>query len=142
MRVLSRRAAIAMTLLLAACATPPAEVQHAQVAEGRAREWLAQIDAGDYAGSWDTAARLFQSRLSKQEWAATAGRVQPGLGKLMSRELVAAKYTTAMPWEPPGEHVLVQYRAIYGRRALVETLTMRYAADHQWRTVGYNIRWE
>ncbi len=135
-----RSAALSMALLITACGTPPAEVQHARDAEGRAREWLAQIDTGDYGGSWETASRLFQARLTKEEWEVRAGLVQPNLGKLTSRELVAAKYTTAIPWEPEGEHVLVQYRAVYGGRAVVETLTMRQAADAQWKTVGYTIR--
>ncbi len=139
MKILSSKAAIAMTLLLAACGPSPTEVQHAQAAEARAREWLAQIDAGDYGGSWETAARLFQARMTKQEWEALAWRVQPSLGKPEGRRLVAARYTAQLPWEPPGEHVLVQYRINYSGRASVETLTMRLDAE-QWKTLTYNIR--
>jgi hypothetical protein len=137
--ILSSKAAITMTLLLAACGPSPAEVQHARAAEARAREWLAQIDAGDYGGSWETAARLFQARVTKEEWEARVWRVHPGLGRATGRELVAAKYTAAVPWEPPGEHVFVQYRISYGGRASVESLTMRLDAE-QWKTLSYLIR--
>lgn len=139
MRILSNKAAIALTLLLAACGPSPMEVEHARAAEARAREWLAQIDAGDYGGSWETAARLFQARITKEEWEIRVWRVQPGLGTLRDRALIAAKYTAAVPWKPPGEHVLVQYRANYGGRAIVESLTMRLDAE-QWKTLTYNIR--
>jgi hypothetical protein len=139
MKILSSKAAIAPTMLLAACGTSPADVQHARDAEARAREWLAQIDAGDYGGSWETAARLFQARVTKEEWEARVERVHPNLGRRMGRELVAAKYTATVPWEPPGEHVFVQYRVNYGGRASVESLTMRLDAD-QWKTLSYLIR--
>lgn len=139
MSIVSRKTAIALTLFLAACGPSPAELQHAQAAEARAREWLAQIDAGDYGGSWDTAARLFQARITREEWEARVWRVHPGLGKPTGRELVAAKYSATVPWEPPGEHVFVQYRINYGGRATVESLTMRLDAE-QWKTLSYNIR--
>jgi hypothetical protein len=139
MRISSGKATISLALLLAACGTSPAEVQYAQAAEARAREWLAQIDAGDYGGSWETAARLFQARITKEEWEARVWRVQPSLGRPRDRELVAAKYTATVPWEPPGEHVFVQYRTEYGGRASVESLTMRLDAE-QWKTIGYLIR--
>ena len=139
MSTIAPKAAIAMSLFLAACGTPPTEVQYAQAAEARAREWLAQIDAGDYGGSWETAARLFQARITKEEWEARVWRVQPGLGTPSGRELVAAKYTATVPWEPPGEHVFVQYRIKYGGRASVESLTMRLDAE-QWKTLGYTVR--
>ena len=131
--------ALSLTLLLAACRTSPAEVEQARAADERAREWLAQIDAGDYGGSWETAARLFQARISKEEWEARVWRVQPGLGKPGNRELIAAKYTAAWPWEPPGEHVYIQYRVKYDQRVIVESLTMRLDAE-QWKTIGYLIR--
>jgi hypothetical protein len=114
-------------------------VQHAQAAEARAREWLALIDAGDYGASWETAARLFQAGITKDEWEIRAWRVQPSLGRPRDRELVAAKYTAALPGAAPGEHVLVQYRSEIGGRRAVETLTMRLDAE-QWKTVGYLIR--
>ncbi len=139
MGVLARRTAISITVLLTACSPPPADVQHARDAEARAREWLAQINAGDYGGSWETSAPLFRSRLSKAEWEERAGRVQPSLGVFIDRELVAAKYTAALPWEVAGEHVLIQYRANYGGQTVVETVTMRYASDKQWRTIGYIV---
>jgi hypothetical protein len=136
---MSKLLPIGMALLLVACGPSPAESRRAQEAEARAREWLAQIDTGDYGGSWDTAARLFQARITREEWEARVWRVQPDLGKPMGRELVAAKYTAAMPWEPPGEHVFVQYRVEYRGRASVESLTMRLDGE-QWRTLGYTIR--
>jgi hypothetical protein len=141
MTILARRAAISLALLLAACRTPPAEVEHARVAEQHAREWLALIDAGDYAASWEAAAENFQAVTSKAEWQVVAARVQGGLGAPMDRELAAAKYTTKLPWEPAGERVLIQYRILYGGRAASETLTMRHE-DERWKMSGFRIRLE
>ena len=139
MRIISNIAVIAIALLLAACGPSPAEVEQAQAADARAREWLALIDAGDFGGSWDTAARLFQARIEKDEWEARSWRVRPSIGRPRDRELVAARYTATVPWEPPGEHVFVQYRIENDGRTSVESLTMRLDAG-QWKTLSYFIR--
>lgn len=141
MRITSSRAAIALTLLLAACGPSPAEVEQAMAAEARAREWLAQIDAGDFGGSWETAARLFQARITKEEWEILSWRVRPSTGRPRRRELVAAKYTATVPWEPPGEHVFIQYRIETPEGSVVEMLTMRLDAE-EWKTLTYNVRRE
>jgi hypothetical protein len=141
MRTFARRAAISLALILAACGPPPAEVEDARIAEQRAREWLALIDAGDYGASWEAAAHDFQAVTPKTEWEMIATRVQGGLGEPMGRELAAARYSTTLPWAPPGEHVLIQYRISYGGRAASEMLTMR-RDDKQWKTASYRIRME
>lgn len=141
MTIVSSRAAIAMTLLLAACGPSPTEVESARAADVRAREWLALIDAGDFGESWETAARLFQARITKEEWEILSWRVRPSQGRPRERELVAAKYTATLPWEPPGEHVFIQYRIKTPEGSDLETLTMRLDAE-QWKTLGYNIRRE
>lgn len=139
MKIISSKAVIAIALLLAACGPSPAEVEQARAAEARAREWLAQIDAGDFGGSWDTAARLFQARITKDEWEARVWRQRPSIGRPRDRKLVAARYTATVPWEPPGEHVFVQYRIETDGRAAVESLTLRLDAG-QWKTLSYLIR--
>jgi hypothetical protein len=102
-------------------------------------QWLAHIDSGDYGRSWDVASSVFQTRSSKQQWESLAGAVQQRLDKPAERELAAAKYVTTLGWEPPGEHVLVQYRVKFGARVSVETLLMRHDRD-EWRTSAYAIR--
>ena len=77
--------------------------------------------------------------MTKEEWEARVWRERPSLGRPSDRELVAARYTAALPWEPPGEHVFVQYRIEAGGRASVESLTMRLDAE-QWKTLSYLIR--
>jgi hypothetical protein len=138
MKSLATQAAISLALLVTACSPSPADLQRAQAADERARAWLALIDAGDYGGSWETAARLFQVGISKEEWEARVWRVRTGT-KPSGRALIAAKYSAAWPGVPPGEHVYIQYRADYNGRASIESLTMRLDAD-EWKTVGYFIR--
>lgn len=101
------------------------------------------MDAGDYGATWETATKLFQSGITKNEWEARARRTQAGLGQASGRTLVAARYTTRFPSvEPPGEHVIVQYRTRFGGRPSTETVYMRRAVDGLWKTSGYWIRWE
>jgi uncharacterized protein DUF4019 len=142
MGTFSTTAMLAMALLLAGCGPPPAEAQKARLAEERAQQWLALMDNGDYGGSWEAATKLFQIGIAKDEWEARARRTQLGLGEVSGRSLVAARYTKTYRVEPPGEYVIVQYRTRFGGRPSTETLYMRLAADGQWKTSGYWIRWE
>jgi catechol 2,3-dioxygenase-like lactoylglutathione lyase family enzyme len=138
---LSRSATIALALLLTGCGPAPAELDKTQAAEERARQWLALMDAGHYARSWEAATQLFQLSIAKDEWEARARRTQLDAGAAADRTLVAAKYTATYPMTPlPGEYVIVQYRTRFGGRAGIETLYMRLASDGVWRPDGYFIR--
>lgn len=139
MTVVARQTAVLLALFVAACGPSPVEVQYAQVAEHSAMDWLAHVDSGDYGGSWDLASSVFQARTSKQQWESMAHAVRLRLNQPADRELVAARYVTTMGWEPPGEHVLVQYRLKFGARPSVETLLMR-RDDDEWKTSSYAIR--
>ncbi|HEX5048422.1 MAG TPA: DUF4019 domain-containing protein [Gammaproteobacteria bacterium] len=141
MGILSKSAMIAMALLLAGCGPKPDELQKAQLAEERARQWLAFMDADDYGGSWEAATPAFQLSVAKDEWQARARNTRLGLGDSAGRSLVAAKYTATYPkTRAPGEYVLVQYRTRFGGRPGLETLWMRLTSDLQWKTDGYLIR--
>jgi catechol 2,3-dioxygenase-like lactoylglutathione lyase family enzyme len=143
MGILSKGAVIAMALLVAGCGPKPGELEKAQVAEARARQWLALIDAEDFGASWDAASTLFQVSIAKDEWEARARRTRLGLGDPAGRSLVVAKYTATYPLtQAPGEYVLAQYRTRFGGRPGLETLYMRRSSDGQWKADGYFVRLE
>ena len=123
----------------AVCAQgPPGAVDAARKA---AETWLALVDRGQYARSWDEASSLFRNAVEKAAWLKSVQEARKPLGALKSRKLRGAQTTTSLPGAPPGDYVVIQYDASFeGRPAAVETITPMLEADGKWRVSGYYVR--
>lgn len=132
----------AITLTFAGVCLPAARAgSNEDEARGVAETWLALVDAGDYAKSWDEAAAGFRKAVSKATWIKQAGAARGPLGKLNSRNVIAAVYRTSLPGAPDGEYVVIQYRASYANKAeAIETVTPTKDPDGKWRVSGYFVR--
>jgi hypothetical protein len=117
---------------------PEASAQARQATEA----WLAEVDSGRYADSWDKAAEAFRSALSRTAWDSTMRALRGPLGAVTSRELLGAQPVTDPPGAPPGEYVLLQFRTQFAGRELpaVETVVPMKDKDGVWRVSGYFIR--
>ncbi len=110
-------------------------------ATAAAESWLARVDAGAYAASWDEAAPLFQGAVERDKWSSTLEAVRGPLGKLVARTLKSAQYSKTLPGAPDGEYVVLQFDASFEhKKSAVETVTPMKAADGAWRVSGYYIR--
>ncbi len=110
-------------------------------AQAAAIEWLSLTDQGQFELSWDTAAPLFQSGVTKSDWQRSLNAVRLPLGELLSREVAKSDYRTAMPGAPDGEYVVVTLDSSFANKArAVETVTAMRAPEGDWRVAGYYIR--
>jgi uncharacterized protein DUF4019 len=129
----------------AAQATPPQAPSspHAddeRKARERADAWLSLVDQGQYAESWDAAAKLFQSSTGKDKWENALERGRTPLGKSSQRKLRAAEYKTQLDGAPAGEYVVVHYDSAFENKPTVrEIVTLRKQADRSWKVAGYSI---
>lgn len=131
--------ALAM-VLLAAGALRAAETPE-KAAEAAASAWLATVDAGKYGASWDEAAAMFQAALTRAQWEAALTQVRQPLGRLVSRKLRGAKFTTDIPNAPAGEYVILQYDTSFANASgKTETITPMKGKDGAWRVSGYYIK--
>jgi len=131
---------LAMAILLIGLCVSSAETQ-TSAAETAAAQWLAQVDAGNYAASWSEAAQLFKTKVSKEQWSQMAESTRGPLGKLNSRALKSSTYTTTLPGAPDGQYVVIQYDSSFEhKKSAVETVTPMLDKDGQWRVSGYFIR--
>ena len=106
-----------------------------------ARSWLALVDAGDYAKSWDAAAPLFQKQVSSERWVETVRGARGELGKLVARKAVKADYSRTLPGAPDGEYVVQQYSSAFeNKKEAMETVVLLREKDGSWKTVGYFIK--
>src|SRR5271167_1631848 len=86
-----------LTLLLGICSPAQAQQKPEQLAQQSADAWLALIDSGKYADSWQEASQLFKAHVTKEQWQSALVATRDPLGKMVSRKLKSATYKTTLP---------------------------------------------
>jgi hypothetical protein len=110
-------------------------------AQAAAEQWLALIDAGQFAESWQATAAVFQAAVSQPQWKSSLESVRKPLGSLVSRKLKSAKYSKKLPGAPDGEYVVVQFTTSFtNKNEAVETVTPMLDQDGKWKVSGYFIK--
>jgi len=112
-----------------------------QAATKSAEAFLVLVDEGQYDKSWDAAAKLFQGAVTREKWKEALTSTRTPLGKLVSRSLKVAKYSTTLPGAPDGQYVVVQFATSFeNKKEAIETVTPMLEKDGSWRVSGYFIR--
>ncbi len=112
-----------------------------KAAQAAAEQWLAQVDQGQYAESWGTAASYFKNAVPEGQWVQSMKGARQPLGKMISRRLKSATFSTNLPGVPDGQYVVIQYSTSFENKAsAVETVTPMRDPDKQWRVSGYFIK--
>ena len=118
-----------------------AQDKNIEAAKKGSESWLAVVDKGDYAASYEEAASIFKLAVTKEDWLQKVRAARNPLGKVTSRKLKGAQYKTSLPGAPNGEYVVIQYGTSFeNKRSAVETITPTLDKDAQWRVSGYFIR--
>jgi uncharacterized protein DUF4019 len=130
-----------LMLLRATCAQAAAQQKPEQLAQQSSESWLALVDSGKYAESWQECAQIFQAAVTKEQWQSALRASRDPLGKLLSRKRKGSTYTKTLPGAPDGEYVVIQYESSFEhKQAAVETVTPMLDKDGNWRVSGYHIK--
>jgi Protein of unknown function (DUF4019) len=112
-----------------------------KAATDAATPWLALVDSGQYGESWFQASSDFRGAASKEQWIHALNTVRAPLGKLVSRQLKSATYTTKLPNTHPGEYMVVQYDTSYEKApGMLEVVVMAKEKTGTWKVSGYFIK--
>ena len=118
-----------------------AQTKSEDVAKQSAEAWLALVDSGKYASSWDDAAQFLKAAVTRDQWQSALHTVRDPLGKLGTRTLKSANYTKTLPGAPDGEYVVMQYDTSFANKgSAVETIVPMLDKDGKWRVSGYFIK--
>jgi hypothetical protein len=132
---------IAAALMFTTAPARAHEAEKVASAESAALAWLALTDAGDYSRSWDMAAGIFQSSISKQNWMNALQNARGPLGTLILRKVKSVRYAQSLPGAPDGEYVVIQYESQFeSKKAAIETVTPHLEKDGSWKVSGYYIK--
>jgi len=131
--------------VLAAVAAPVrvlrASDQPAAVAQKAAEQWLALVDAGKYGESWDQAAQMLKTTVSRKDWPSTISEKRASFGKVTSRKLASAHELKNIPGLPPGEYFAVQFRSSFEKLpAATEVVIPTLEKDGKWRVSQYVVQ--
>jgi hypothetical protein len=119
----------------------PAAASSDQTALTATAAWLAEVDAGHYAASWDRAAELFRNAIKKAQWEQQLGAARAPFGALVSRQVRSSQRAKSLPGAPDGDYLVIEYAAAFEhKQQAVETVTAMLEKDGQWRVAGYFIR--
>ncbi len=129
----------AVTLAIPSCAA--AEEIDTAPATAAAQAWLATVDAGQYAQSWDDAAAYFREKIGKEQWVQALVKARAPLGGVVARKIRTAAYARDLPDAPPGDYVVAQLDTRFDNRPLAEeVVTAMREKDGTWKVTGYFIR--
>jgi hypothetical protein len=142
--VSSLRAVVAVALFAAAFVSSghaSAQQKPEELAQQSSEAWLALIDGGKYADSYQEAAQYFKNAVTNDQWQSSMHAVRDPLGKVLSRKVRSATYTKTLPGAPDGEYVVIQYDSGFEhKQSAVETVTPTLDPDGKWRVSGYYIK--
>ncbi len=106
-----------------------------------AKNWLAIIDNGEYAKSWDGASNIFKNALTSDMWEESLSAIRKPLGQLISRKMLKQQYHSSLPGVPPGSYFVIQFSTKFeNKENVVETITMAKEKDGTWKSAGYFIK--
>lgn len=121
-------------------------VQEANVgpASVAAERFLALVDIGDVAGSYNEMAAASRQMVTLQQWESAMKTVRAPLGKVESRRMVTAVPTHNLPGAPEGDYVVIQYNTRLSKlpndQIAIETVTPMLDRDGNWRVSGYYVK--
>jgi Protein of unknown function (DUF4019) len=134
---------ISTVLVAAALLSTPLlaqETNKVSKAQAIAQSWLALTDAGDYSDSWDQAADILKSSITKTQWEAAIQSARSPLGSVKARTLKSAVFTHTLPGVPDGEYIVIQYESQFEHKAsAIETIIPLLGSDGVWKVSGYFI---
>lgn len=106
-----------------------------------AQQWLALIDAGQYALSWQESAAYFRNAVTEDRWEQLLNATRQPLGGLISREVKSAVYKTSLPGAPDGEYVVIRFETSFAnKKSAIETVTPMFEKNGGWRVSGYYVK--
>ena len=106
-----------------------------------ASDWLAQMDTGNYTGTWQSAAAYFRAAVPQEQWVSSLNAFRIPMGAKVSRVVKSARLVTTLPGAPDGQYVLIEYRTAFAnKKEAIETATVMRETGGVWRVSGYFIR--
>ena len=132
---------VAIGLILGSTTIMAARSDREKAAIAAAEKWLRIVDKGNYIESWNESSEYFKQAVTQDQWEQAVKAVREPLGKLISRKVKSATYSTSLPGAPDGQYVVIQFNTSFeNKKSGIETVTPKMDNDGLWRVSGYYIK--
>jgi hypothetical protein len=132
---------VVIGLIIGTATVMAARSDREKAAIAAAEKWLTIVDKGEYMESWKESSEYFKQAVTQDQWEQAVQAVRGPFGKLISRKVKSATYTTSLPGAPDGQYVVIQFNTSFeNKKSRVETVTPRMDSDGKWRVSGYYIK--
>jgi hypothetical protein len=132
---------VVIGLILGTATVMAARSDREKAAIAAAEKWLTIVDQGKYMESWEESSEYFKQAISQVQWEQALGAVRGPLGKLISRKVKNATYTSSLPGAPDGQYVVILFNTSFEKKkTTIETVTPMMDKDGIWRVSGYYIK--
>lgn len=129
-------ASLLVLALLRAAATEPAKPP--ATAEEAALAWLALVDSGGYAESFEAASPHVREKATLAQWIAGLERMRGPLGPLVSRRLERQTLLPEVLDGPKGHYIALLYTSRFERAERAGERVTCFADASGWRVLGYS----
>ncbi len=107
-------------------------------ATAAARQWLALLADHQYLASWEQASPFFRRQIARDDWRATAERLERQFARGDRRQLASAQWFRDQPPLPPNQWVVLHWvTALPDQREVFESMSMLLGVDGEWQTANY-----
>jgi hypothetical protein len=131
---------VAIAILLLAGISWAANAEKEKAAITITEKWLVLIDTGKYSESWREANEYFRNSVKKDQWDKTVQSVRTSIGKVISRKLKTKIYKTALPGEPQGQYIIIQYATSFqNKKSATEEVVAMLDKNGRWKVSGYHL---
>lgn len=132
---------IAACLMVSSVTAMAGQAENEKIAVAGAEKWLGIVDSGKYGESWKEAAEYFRNAVKQDQWEQAVQAVRKPLGKLVSRKMKSATFTTSLPGAPDGQYVVIEFETSFeNKKSAIETVTPMTDKDGKWHVSGYYIK--
>ena len=105
------------------------------------KSWLELIDAGKYVDAWDRTSTLTRTLESESGWIDKVKHFRDPFGQTITRKIYGTKETVELPGAPEGLYYIFTFHSDFATKSnAVETVTLIYQDDGNWRVLGYSIQ--
>jgi serine/threonine protein kinase len=103
--------------------------------------WLESIDAGKYDEAWDRTSTLTRALETQAGWTDKLKHARDPLGPTVTRKNSRTKWTSRLEGAPDGLYYVFTFETDFATKSkVVETVTLIYQDDGNWRVLGYSIQ--
>jgi hypothetical protein len=108
-------------------------------ARAAAEEWLALIDAADYAAAYAREPERLRAATTQDQFIRSMEGRRVPFGKMLSRAFIGAAFTRKLTGAPDGNYESILFRTSFAHKAVAAERVILSLESGAWRVVDYRV---